>query len=365
MLQRKIRTVLLSLLCGISLSAQTSKINTVVIDPGHGGADVGALSADRKVHEADLTLAIAKKLSAKMKKACPDIKVLMTREKDVTVELKDRAPFANRAGAQLFISIHINSAGSATSASGPQVYLLTPDKRDNTVRRISVYQNTTIFLEEDSQGFYKECDPADAAILRELNAYANNSQGEDLARLIYDALSRVGLQSNRTGDQKVAQRNFQVLRDALMTAVLIEVGYITNPSNLKLMNSEEGQEKIADALLDAFLAYRKSLDGTEAPAPADPEEGAEEAAPAEKPAPAVRYGVQVSAGTNKLRPKDPSFKGYTALVIRAEGEKYYKYILGASDSRKEAEATLAEFRKKGIFPGCFLVKIEGDHISRL
>lgn len=356
---RKILTVLLTFLCCLTLQAQHSKINTVVIDPGHGGTDVGALSADRKVHEADLTLSIAKKLAARMKKTCPDITVIMTREKDVTLDLKNRAPIANRAGAQLFISIHINSA-TAASASGPQVYSITPDKFDTTVKRIEVYQNASIFLEEDSQGFYKECDPADAEILRELNAYANHTQGGDFARLIYDALSKIGLKSNRTGDQKVAQRNFQVLRDAAMTAVLIEVGYISNPSNLALMVSDEGQDKIAQAILDAFLAYRESLDGAENAAKEEKpkEEGSEQAS-------AVLYGVQVAAGTNKLLPKDPSFKGYTALVLRAEGEKYYKYVVCASESRADAETAIAEFKKKGIFNGCFLVKVEGDQVSRV
>lgn len=354
---RKLLTALFLLVLPVlPLCAQTSRIETVVIDPGHGGHDAGAVG-EGKVYEKNLTLAIAKKFAAKLRAACPEMTVKMTRDKDVFIELAERARIANKARAQLFISIHINSSKSS-SAAGPQVYSLTPDKMGSNITFINRNNDDAVFLEEDADGNYHEMSATDAKILRELNAYANISEGNDFARYIYDALARIGIKTNRTGDQLVRQDNFQVLREAVMPSVLVEVGYISNPSNLALMRSDEGQDKIAGALLEAFLVYQKDREGDrpavkDGPAP----EAATDAA--------VRYGIQVAAGANKLSAKDPFFRGYVPEIVRADGEKLYKYVICTSGSLDEAKASLARIREKKIFDGCYLVKIEGDKISRV
>lgn len=350
---KRLLTALLLLLPLLPLGAQPSRIETVVVDPGHGGHDAGAIG-EGKVYEKNLTLAISKKFVEQLRKACPDLTVKMTRETDVFVELAQRARIANKAKAQLFISIHINSSKSS-SAAGPQVYSLTPDKMGSNITFINRNNDDTVFLEEDADGNYKEMSAADAKILRELNAYSNVSEGNEFARCIYDALSRIGIKTNRTGDQLVRQDNFQVLREAVMPSVLVEVGYISNPSNLQIMKTPEGQDKIAGALLEAFLAYKKSR---EADAPK------EEAAPKDEPQ-EVLYGIQVAAGANKLSVKDKFFRGYQPLILRAEGEKLYKYVICPSSSLSEVKASLEDLKKKKFFEGCYLVKVEGEKVSRV
>lgn len=350
---KRLLTALLFLLPLLPLAAQPSPIETVVVDPGHGGHDVGAVG-EGKVYEKNLTLAIAKKFVEKLRAACPEKTVLLTRDKDVFVELAGRARIANKAKAQLFISIHINSSKSA-SAAGPQVYSLTPDKMGSNITFINRNNDDTVFLEEDADGNYKEMSAADAKILRELNAYSNISEGNEFARYIYDALARIGIKTNRTGDQLVRQDNFQVLREAVMPSVLVEVGYISNPSNLAVMKTDEGQEKIAGALLEAFLAYQKSREGDAPKKEAAPQDDVQE----------VLYGIQVAAGANKLSVKDKFFQGYQPLILRAEGEKLYKYVICPSASLAEVKASLEELKKKKIFEGCYLVKVEGEKVSRV
>lgn len=351
---KRLLTALLFLLPLLPLAAQPSPIETVVVDPGHGGHDVGAVG-EGKVYEKNLTLAIAKKFVEKLRKACPEITVKMTRDKDVFVELAGRARIANKAKAQLFISIHINSSKSA-SAAGPQVYSLTPDKMGSNITFINRNNDDTVFLEEDEDGNYKEMSAEDAKILRELNAYSNISEGNDFARFIYDALARIGIKTNRTGDQLVRQDNFQVLREAVMPSVLVEVGYITNPSNLAVMKTDEGQDKIADALLEAFLAYQKSRGGDAV----EKEELAAQNGPQE-----ILYGIQVAAGANKLSTKDKFFQGYQPLILRAEGEKLYKYVICPSASLDDVRSSLEQLKQKNLFKGCFLVKVEGEKVSRV
>ena len=350
---KSLLTALLFLLPLLPMAAQPSPIETVVVDPGHGGHDVGAVG-EGKVYEKDLNLAIARKFVAKLKDTCPELTVKMTRDKDVFVELAERARIANKAKAQLFISIHINSSKSA-SAAGPQVYSLTPDKMGSNITFINRNNDDTVFLEEDADGNYKEMSAADAKILRELNAYSNISEGNDFARCIYDALAGIGIKTNRTGDQLVRQDNFQVLREAVMPSVLVEVGYISNPSNLAVMKTEEGQEKIAQALLDAFLVYKKSREGDAPKEETAATDGAGE----------ILYGIQVAAGANKLSQKDKFFKGYQPLILRAEGEKLYKYVICPSSSLSEAKASLEELKKQKLFEGCYLVRVDGEKVSRV
>lgn len=350
---KSVLTALLLLLPLLPLAAQPSPIETVVVDPGHGGHDTGAVGEGR-VYEKNLTLAIAKKFVARLREKCPELTVRMTRDKDVFVELAERARIANKAKAQLFISIHINSSKSP-SAAGPQVYSLTPDKMGSNITFINRNNDDTVFLEEDADGNFKEMSAADAKILRELNAYSNISEGNDFARCIYDALSGIGIKTNRTGDQLVRQDNFQVLREAVMPSVLVEVGYISNPANLAVMKTDEGQEKIAGALLEAFLTYKKSREGDAPKEEAAPQEAAQE----------VLYGIQIAAGANKLSTKDKFFRGYRPLILRAEGEKLYKYVICPSASLSEAKASLAELKEKKVFEGCYLVRVEGERVSRV
>jgi len=353
-----------------------SKLRTVVIDPGHGGSDPGSLDLKKKVREKDVALAISLAFAKALREECPDLKVLMTRDCDKALALHERAAIANKAEAQLFISIHLN-ATTSESACGVQVYSLSPKRTEEYLKTITDRENGVIYLEENYQDYYQGLDESspEMELLNQLNVYSNMSQGHEFAMDIYEEMKAVGLQNNRAPENRVLQSGFYVLRMSLMPSVLIEVGYITNPSNLTVMNSADGQEKIADALVRAVKIYRARLDGEALPEkPAEekaekPEQVKEEAQPAEEEAALtadeVLYGVQVTAVARKMDPKDRFFHGYAPLIIRGEGETLYKYIVCADPSREKAEASLKELQKKGLFKGCFLVRVEGSSIRRV
>lgn len=360
---------LLPLLFGaVALFAQDAKIQTVVIDPGHGGHDPGALSKDGKIREKDLALGISLRLAEQMRERFPSVKVIMTRDKDRFVELHERAAIANRAEAQLFISIHINK-GPDASASGPQVYSLSPDKTKEHLREITNFENSVIFLEEDYQDYYQDLDESspEAEVMRQLTVYSNISQGHDLAERMYQALRKVGLESNRAADNRVLQSGFLVLRRTSMPSVLVEVGYITNPSNVAVMNSEKGQERIAEALCDAFADYRAMVEGVAPEDSAKEQKGEDEEL--QEQAPVAEgdpyYGIQVTAVARVIPPKDRFFHGYPVVSVRTGDEKLYKYIVCPSVSLKDAKASLDELQKKGLFKDAFLVKVSGGKVARV
>ena len=366
---------------GAKDAPRESKLRTVVIDPGHGGTDPGSLDLKKKVREKDVALAISLAFAKKLREECPDLKVITTRDTDKALALHQRADIANKAEAQLFISIHLNAA-TTESACGVQVYSLSPNRTSEYLKNITDRENGVIYLEEDYQKHYQGLDDStpEMELLNQLNVYSNMSQGHEFAMDIYEQMKVLNLVSNRAPENRVLQSGFYVLRMSIMPSVLIEVGYITNPS---LMNSEDGQEQIADALVRAVKVYRARLDGEELvlepqkkdEAAADqqpkPEEKAEvkaekaEKAEATAEVEKILYGVQVTAVGRKMDPKDRFFHGYRPLIIRAEGETLYKYVICTDESLDKAKASMDELKKKGLFKDGFLVKVCGDKISRV
>lgn len=345
-----LRSLILSLPILATLSVPA--IRTVVIDPGHGGHDAGCVSKDKKTYEKTLALDIATRLKEKMNKAYPEVKVVMTRSDDRFIELHQRGNIANNAGGDLFISIHVNATDRGTGPNGFSVHCLGKSgnkNRDifkenlNLVRK----ENAVVKLEQDYQESYMGYDPDDpeSSIIFSLmqNAHLTNSLAfaDDLIK----AMANGPIKTNRG----VSQDPFLVLARAAMPAVLIEVGFITNPTDLATMRTESGRESIAGNIFQAFCKYKQRMDGTEP---------ATEPAPAQKPeepsVPGVQYGVQVLVSSRPMAETDPFFAGNKPLCLMAG--KYYKYIVGVSGSLKEVKQKFPQLQKK--FPDAYLVKIE-------
>ena len=225
-----------------SLIAQEAlgKINCICIDAGHGGKDPGAISG--KLREKDITLAIALKLGKMVKSAYPDLKVVYTRSKDVAVDLRERGRIANKAKAQLFISIHVNKF-SKSSVRGVETYVLGLHKSEASFQ-VAMKENEAIHYEEDYSVKYDGFDPKKAESYME---FAAPIQKELIAR-------------TRMPDREVRQAGFIVLMDVGMPAVLIETGFISNPNDQKILTSESGQTNIARAIFTAFQAYKNNVE---------------------------------------------------------------------------------------------------------
>lgn len=234
------------------------KLDAIVIDAGHGGKDPGAIGV-AKTKEKDVTLAVALKLGSLLEKHLDDVKVIYTRKTDEFVELYRRGQIANQADGKLFISLHCNAARTKPhSANGFEVYLLRPGKTENALR-IAERENAVIQYEEGYEKRYQELTEENFILLTMAqSAYIKYS--ERFADITTQQVSKY----TNLDIQGVKQAGFYVLVGASMPNVLVEMGYLSNRSDEKFLKSAIGQQKIAEALLNAIklykLEYEKALD---------------------------------------------------------------------------------------------------------
>lgn len=385
-LKRAICIGLAAVLCVFSADAQDLRLRTVAIDAGHGGRDPGAISKDHKTYEKTLTLDIARRLSAKIGESCPDIKVIQTRPTENYVELLDRANAANNADADLFISIHINSVAN-TSANGCSVHILGQSQKHDLLAynmEVCRRENSVILLEDDYTTKYQGFDPSDpeSFIFMSLMQNAHLEQSMTFAQMIAEKLKTGPIPKSRG----VWQDPLYLLWKTSMPAVLVELGFISNSSDLEILKNSEKRDELAQKIFEAFQDYRKmydssimvkstaanaaavkAVDGGAAPVPspgavpAQELEGKaaetvvekQEEIPVESPA--IRYGVQIFAGGTLLSAKDKRFLGYEPVVVTVG--KFYKYVIGVCDTPEEAISNAAKI--KSSYPDCFPVKISG------
>ena len=361
-MKRTISTVLVALLTLFGAGAQNLSLTRVAIDPGHGGTDPGAVSRDGKDYEKTFTLDIANRLAEKIKAECPGVEVFLTRSKDKSVALNDRAEIANKANADLFISIHINSAPS-TTPNGYSVHVL--GKSSNKSRDLFAYnmdvckrENAVILLEDDYTTTYQGFDPSDpeSFIFLQLMQNSHLEQSLEFATIVANKLKGGPIKVNRG----IWQDPFLVLWRTAMPAVLVELGFISNSTDLGVLKKAEERDKIATRLCKAFKEYKAVYDGSLV---LDVENETEQQAPDASAAkvPSVRYGIQVFAGSKKLDSRDKAFMGYTPF-IQYTG-KIYKYVVAVSESLPDVKSKLGEIRKK--YPDAFIVKIEDGKASLL
>lgn len=354
------------------------KLTTVVIDPGHGGKDAGCVSPSGKTMEKSVVLDIATLLSEKIKANYPDVNVIMTRSEDVFVELQGRADIANKAKANLFISIHVNSVdGKKTGPNGYSVHILgqyTSKKKDLYAGNMDVVrrENSVIMLEDDYTTKYEGFDPSDpeSYIFMNLMQNAFLEQSLRFARLVDQEMKGGAFKASRG----ISQDPFYVLWRTAMPAVLVECGFMSNPDDRQALISSKGKERIASDLFEAFRKYKKEYDGGEVSAEAAP---APTPTPAPTPAPAVErpakeaavetpaesgilYGTQVLASSKKMSESDPFFKGHPVKVFQVD--RLYKYVIDVSGDLSEARKSFST--AKSSYPDCFFVKIENGEIKR-
>ena len=351
-------------------------LKTVVIDAGHGGKDPGALGKGKGINEKDIVLAVAKKMGTKIKAKSPDVKVIYTRSDDTFIGLHERAMVARRNNADLFISIHCNGS-SNTEAKGTSVHILgqnsnnKKNKTDYFERNMSTAQreNSVIVLEENYQTKYQSFDPnsPESYIGYQLQWMAYYESSLLFASEVVDNLIKAPLVPRKL---VVDQDIFQVLVEANMPAVLLELAFVTNPAEYKYLASDAGQDEVAERLFKAFSSYKGKFDasvnvGTTAPM--------EQETPS-KPAPAVAdknvsssdseyYSIQIMGLGRYIKDGDPALKGLSVNRVKKEGSNIYKYVTGKYSAVSEAKSKLQEVRKK--FPDAFVVKVTGDNVTRV
>ncbi|HPG41946.1 MAG TPA: N-acetylmuramoyl-L-alanine amidase [bacterium] len=223
------------------------KIDTIIIDPGHGGRDPGAIGSSN-TFEKKITLAIAKELKAELEKKL-DIKVLMTREADIFPSLKERTKFANTNKGKLFLSIHTDS-NPVSRLHGHTAYILGPAKTEEA-RRVAQFENSVIRLEDTPDDY---TDLTDASFILASNAQNSfTKESEELAALI-DVEIRKKCNSYSQG---VKQAGFQVLYGASMPCILLETGFLSNPQDEQKLKSKSYQQDIAAAVCEGIIKFKE------------------------------------------------------------------------------------------------------------
>lgn len=374
-----------------------SKQLVVVIDPGHGGKDPGAVN--KSIREKDIVLGIGLKLGKLINEQHPSVKVIFTRSTDVFVPLIERSRIANKNKADLFISLHANACGTP-STRGTETFFLGPSRSDDNLE-IAKKENSVILLEEDYKETYEGFDPnsAESYIMFELmqNTYL------DLSLFIADAIQQQFKSKSESPNRGVKQAGFLVLRQSSMPSVLIETGFISNTSEANYLSSETGQQNIALSVVEAFRKFKDKNSGptnTRSPEIIARNEKKQEVEPKQeistgkknqeeivsqidivkKDEPEIKnvvinpdttvkevttgnnifYSVQIGANTTPIEPIASNFKGLKN-VRREKTDKYYRYYLGNESALDKITSELQQIKQK--FPQAFIVSfINGQRV---
>lgn len=320
----------------------------VVIDAGHGGKDPGALGS--RTREKDITLAIALKTGKYINELLDGVKVIYTREKDEFVELYKRADIANKAEADLFISIHCNGfrdkriAGSETFVMGLH--------KDKGNLEVAMKENSVITLEEDYTTRYQGYDPnsSESFIIFSLMQNIYLEQSLYFANFIQDQFrERVG-----RIDRGVKQAGLIVLWQTTMPSVLVEAGFLSNSREERFLMSEKGQDYIASAIFRAFRDYKKSIDqksdfSTSVEANAADDDN-------------IWYMVQLATSSSKIENLPAKFSECGDITELVSG-KYYKYATGKFKTYDDAAGRRTELNDK--FPDAFVIAVKNNKIMPL
>lgn len=249
-------TLILTLLCMLVLTATgANRRFTLVIDPGHGGHDAGALGAISK--EKNINLSVALQFGKYVERNMPDVRVIYTRKTDVFIPLKERANIANRANADLFISVHTNALPAGKIARGFETYTLGMHRAKDNLD-VAMRENSVISMEKGYQQTYQGFDPrsSESYIIFEFIQGKNMERSVELARNIQ---RKVCNSANRP-DKGVHQAGFLVLRETSMPSCLIELGFITTADEEKLLNDASRVDDIARGIYEGFAQYRNKYD---------------------------------------------------------------------------------------------------------
>lgn len=337
-------------------------VRTIVIDAGHGGKDPGCHG--QSAHEKNVCLSIALKLGNFIEKNFDDVEVIYTRKTDVFVELHERARIANKNEADLFICIHANSGQS--KASGAETYVMGLHKSEANLK-VAERENSSILMEEGYKQNYQDFDGSPEAIIAMSITQAEYlKQSADFASKVQKQFKALGRK-----DRGVKQAGFLVLYKTTMPSVLIETGFLTNAAEEKWLANDANQEKMANGIFKAFVAYKKEIEsinnninGTDVKKPKIKEAVIEENPTVSDASTTtvntekvykhgIVFKVQIATSSTQVERKPENFKGITMVDEYISGGMY-KYTVGRLASFEEAKELQGDLKETG-YHGSFIV----------
>lgn len=335
---------------------------TVVIDPGHGGKDIGCRG--KLTNEKTIVLDVAKRLGRILAEEHPEVKTVFTRSDDRFIELNRRAAIANKARGDLFISIHVNSVDAKNrnraNIHGAQVYTLGLHRNDDNLD-VAMRENSVIELEADYSETYQGFDPnsSESYIIFELTQNRHQQNSIEFA----DAVQQELLSTAGRADKGVRQAGFLVLRASSMAAVLVELDFICNPAAEQFLASEKGREKCARSIANAFSAYykRHAQPATPAVAAAASSDGDGDKSATSVPAGEIYYSVQYLTAPSALAASDARLKDIDDVEMYLH-QGVCKYISGRYKSLSDAKKSLRKLKKR--YPEAFIIKMrDGQRVD--
>lgn len=343
------------------------RLRRVVIDPGHGGKDPGAVG--RRTKEKDVVLPISLKLGGYINEYLPDVEVIYTRTTDEFVELHRRAEIANRNNADLFISIHAN-ANSNRNIKGTDTFVLGLHRTKENLD-VAMKENAAILFEEDYDEQYQGFDPNSPESYIIFSLMQNTFLGQSLNFASYVQ----GQFRERAGriDRGIRQAGFIVLYQTTMPSVLIEVGFVSNEEEERFLMSDQGQSYIASAIFRAFRDYKESIErksdrlfassgssnnvNNHRENPVGPDVP-ETSAQSDK----ITFKVQVGSSRNKIPLDSDFFNGLKDIEV-FESDGLFRYVVGGAATLEDIVAFREKINK--IFPDAFIVAVRRGNLISL
>lgn len=341
---------------------------TVVIDPGHGGRDPGAIG--RKGKEKDINLKVALKLGNLIQNNFKDVKVVYTRKTDVFVALDKRAQIANNAKADLFISIHTNSVAKNRTVRGTETYTLGLHRTDDNLE-VAKKENSVILIESDYEQRYAGFNPnsSESYIIFEFLQDKNMANSVQFASHIQKHFKSTA----KRIDKGVHQAGFLVLRETTMPGVLVELGYISTPDEESYLLTENGTTQLAKSIYLAFTNYRgKQANSSESinvkdiaetviieeekasPTPTKKQSDASKTSSKVKKQNSSKpvFKIQILVSEKKLTTNNKQFKGLSPIEFYQE-KGLYKYTYEKSTDYNKITRIKKQIAPK--FKGAFIV----------
>ncbi|MCC9065917.1 N-acetylmuramoyl-L-alanine amidase family protein [Flavobacterium piscisymbiosum] len=363
----KIKVIFTFFLTILSFCAYSqSNVFKVTLDAGHGDHDFGAVYSGRI--EKNIALAIVLKVG-KILESTPNVNVIYTRKTDVFIDLVERANIANRANSNIFVSIHCN-ANKNTAADGTETYVMGLSKLASNLEAAKK-ENSVITLEKDYKRKYEGYDPNSPESMIGLTLMQEEYQDNSisLASKIEDNFEKLGKKLRQGG---VKQAPFMVLHKAYMPRVLVETGFISNPTEGNILNSEEGQNDIAKAIAEAILSYKREYFGSGSNESNDARPVRDttpvkakvvEAPVAAKNTPkGTFFKVQLIASIKKTPLEPKNFKGLKNVTMIYENN-IYKYFYQETSDYTAAKKYLEEAKDKGYGASFLVATKDGEKIS--
>ena len=363
-------------------AAEEEGVNIIVIDPGHGGKDPGNLGTGRyKDHEKDVSFDVSLLVKQYIEENLPGTKALLTRDDNQFIELYQRTVIANRANADLFISIHCN-ANDNHRAYGTESFVLGMGEKDQRLNKTAQLENAARLLEDNWETNYEKLDASNPAAIIALRAYQDAFLEQSIS--IADEIQHQFEGRVKRRNRGVKQQPLAVLRGSTMPAVLVELGFLTNPGEEDFLQSNRGKELLASAIYRAIKEYKykresrdaliKGVEGQtsifdqieEAPAATTTENTKsavvfEEAPTSAVAAPAVPsslfFTVQLAVSRNDLACAPENFKGLEG-VWKEEQYGLFKYYCGKISTYKEVEALKTTVAEQ--YPDAYIVAFAKD-----